>query len=422
VQVLRKELFALFFLAVIVTALELAGFTFGASSAPSISLSKTLTGSGLREVDTILQTGDGGFLLAGITSSGPSQPTHIELIKVDSSGNMQWNKTYEGTSIGNRKLLIQTSDVNYALAGEYLVTNPHKMGFWLAKINSEGDVIWTQTYFGEGMGYAETLVQTSDGGYALSGPTHVETNVIMGDMDVELIKTDSTGNQQWAKTVGTGHANSIIQTSDEGYALATYSTTADFLLTKTDSTGNIQWRKNYGGLDKNSPSSVVQTSDAGFVVGGSMWLRSNGGGFNLALVKTDTLGNVTWTKYFGAGFMREMVQASDGGFAFVNGALVKVDAEGNKQWDIAFDNSTIVYSIIQTQGGGFPVGGISGASDRPSEGWMALIGSATAQPSYSTPTPTVPELTPLVVASALAIATLLLNLAKKRTHKTFTQQ
>ena len=87
-----------------------------------------------------------------------------------------------------------------------------------------------------------------------------------------------------------------------------------------------------------------------------------------------------------------------------------------------FDNSTIVYSIIQTQGGGYAVGGISGASDRPSEGWMALIGSATAQPSDSSPTPTVPELTPLVVASALTIATLLLTLAKKRTQKTFTQQ
>ena len=208
-------------------------------------------------------------------------------------------------------------------------------------------------------------MQTSDGGYALSGPTHADTHIIYGDMDIELIKTDSTGNQQWAKTVGTGHAHSLIQTADEGYALVTYSTTADFLLTKIDSTGTVQWSKNYGGRDKNSASSVIQTSDQGFVVGGSIWLRSDGGGFNLAIVKTDPLGIETWTKYYGAGFMRGLLQTSDGGFAVVNNPLVKVDAEGNKQWELSLGNQTQIYSAIQTQNGGYAVAENSG-----SRGWI----------------------------------------------------
>jgi hypothetical protein len=94
----RKKFFTLFFSAVIVLALGLTGFTSDASTAPSITWNRTNIGSNLLEVDSLLQTGDSGFLLAGTTSSGPSQPTYIELVKVNSLGNVQWNKTYEGMS------------------------------------------------------------------------------------------------------------------------------------------------------------------------------------------------------------------------------------------------------------------------------------------------------------------------------------
>ena len=153
IESVRKKI-TLFFLAVIVLALGLTGFTIDASTAPSITWSQTYAGTGLREIDSLLQTADNGFLLAGITSSGSSQPTHIELVKVDSSGNVQWNKTYEGIGMGIRKWLIQTSDGNYALAGKYLLASQQKVGFWLAKIDSNGDVIWTNTFFGEGFGWA----------------------------------------------------------------------------------------------------------------------------------------------------------------------------------------------------------------------------------------------------------------------------
>ena len=118
--------------------------------------------------------------MAGTTSSGPSQPTYTELVKVDSLGNVQWNKTYEGQSIPISKYLIQTSDGNYAIAGEYVFTSQQKVGFWLAKLNPNGDTIWTKTYFGEGFGWAESLVQTSDGGFVLAGPTHADTTYNYG--------------------------------------------------------------------------------------------------------------------------------------------------------------------------------------------------------------------------------------------------
>jgi hypothetical protein len=259
------------------------------ATAPSIAWSQTY--NGLLEVDSLLQTGDGGFLLAGTTSSGTSQPTYIELVKVNSLGNVQWNKTYEGIGSHFTKWLVQTSDGNYAIAGEYLLASQQKGGFWLAKLNPNGDIIWTKTYFGEGFGWAEVLLQTSDGGYTLVGPTHADTQIITGEMDIWLLKTDSSGNQQWAKTVGTGFAHSIVQTPEGGYALAAYSTSANFELIKTGSNGDVEWTKNFGRQDKATASGVVQTIDGGFALGGAMWLRSNGGGLNLAVVKTDASGN-----------------------------------------------------------------------------------------------------------------------------------
>ena len=412
---MRKKFFTLFFLAVIVFALGLTGFTSVASTAPSIVWSRTYTGSGLREVDSLLQTGDGGFLLAGTTSSGPSQPTYIELIKIDSLGKVQWNRTYEGTGLPMDDCLVQTEDGNYAVAGEYIFTSQQKVGFWLAKLNSTGDIIWTKTYFGEGFGFAESLVQTSDGGFALAGPTHAETHIITGEMDIWLLKTDSLGNQQWAKTVGTGHAHSIVQSVDGGYALAAYSTSANFELIKTSSTGTVEWSKTFGNEDKATASSVVQTSDGGFAVGGAMWLRSNGGGLNLAVVKTDASGNEQWTQYYGFGIVRDLRQTSDGGFALANNPFFKLDSSGNKQWELSLGNQTSVYSIIQTQNGGYAVAGATNANGAP-EAWMATI-SLTDQtnptPSNS-PTPTVPELTPLTILALLSVASIAFALIKKQ--------
>jgi hypothetical protein len=389
------------------------------STAPSIAWSRTYTDSGLLEVDSLLQTEDGGFLMAGKTSSRASQPTYIELVKVNSLGDVQWNKTYEGIGSQLTKWLVQTSDGNYAIAGEYIFTSQQKVGFWLAKLNPNGDIIWTKTYFGEGFGWAEVLMQTSDGGYALVGPTHADTHIITGEMDIWLLKTDPSGNQQWAKTVGTGFANSIVQTAEGGHALAAYSTSANFQLIETSSNGTVEWAKTFGNQDKATASSVVQTSDGGFAVGGAMWLRSNGGGLNLAVVKTGPSGNEQWTKYYGSGIVRDLLQTSDGGFAIASNPFFKVDAAGNMQWELSLGNLTNVYSVIQTQNGGYAVAGATNANGA-SEGWMAVIGSTDS--TNPTPTPT-PEVEPFP-ASLLFVASVgialgavgLLVYFKKRKH------
>jgi hypothetical protein len=201
--------------------------------------------------------------------------------------------------------------------------------------------------------------------------------------------------------------------------LAAYSTSANFQLIETSSNGTVEWAKTFGNQDKATASSVVQTSDGGFAVGGAMWLRSNGGGLNLAVVKTGPSGNEQWTKYYGLGIVRDLLQTSDGGFVIASNPFFKVDAAGNKQWELSLGNLTNVYSVIQTQNGGYAVAGATNANGA-SEGWMAVIGSTDS--TNPTPTPT-PEVEPFP-ASLLFVASVgialgavgLLVYFKKRKH------
>jgi hypothetical protein len=227
---------------------------------------------------------------------------------------------------------------------------------------------------------------------------------------VWLVKTDSNGDPQWNQTLGTGDAVSLLQTTDGGYAIAgqTENPNSNFMLLKVDSNGNLQWNRTYFHQDENSLCSVVQTSDGGYALGGWMWLRTNGGGPNIAIVKTNATGNMQWTQYYGAGTAFTMTKTSDGGFAIAGSKLVKVDAAGNEQWEIGLGEQPS--SIIQTQDGGYAIAGEAYLNDT-SQAWLAKIDAAntnqTTQPLV-TPSPTIPEfptwiILPLAVTTAVIV-------------------
>ena len=155
-----------------------------------------------------------------------------------------WNRTYGGTSGDYARALVQTSDGGYALAGYTYSYGAGQEDFWLVKTNSTGDALWNKTYGGTNEDYAQGLVQTGDGGYALAGSTN---SFGAGGWNFWLIRTDADGTMMWNRTYGgtnydDGYA--LVQTSDGGYALAgyTYSYGAgntDFWLVKTDAAGNV---------------------------------------------------------------------------------------------------------------------------------------------------------------------------------------
>jgi hypothetical protein len=168
----------------------------------------------------------------------------------------------------------------------------------LIKIDTNGDVQWAKTYGGPGADYALSVQQTSDGGYIVAGGT---LSFGAGGNDIFLIKTDAKGNIQWAKIYGGtdyDYAYSVQQTSDGGYIVAGY--TASFgagdwniFLIKTDAKGNIQWAKTYGETDTidRGASSVQQTSDGGYILAGTT-LSFGAGEGDIFLIKTNARGNI----------------------------------------------------------------------------------------------------------------------------------
>jgi hypothetical protein len=223
------------------------------------------------------------------------------LIKTDSSGNMEWNKTYGGTGGGGVFSLVETTDGGYALAGCTHSANSSFYGdAWLVKTDSSGNREWNKTYGGPYLDGFFSLIVASDGGYAIAGYTNPSS---ASDMNFWLVKTDEFGNMEWNMTyegAGWDEAYSLVETSDGGYAIAGATGTfgppgGDFWLMKTDGVGNVQWNQTYGGAGEDFANSLVETSDGGFAIAGYMYvtfsLGSNGDD-DVWLLKTDENGVV----------------------------------------------------------------------------------------------------------------------------------
>jgi len=300
--------------------------------------------------NAMVQTGDGGYVIAGQICSFGVGDSDFWLVKVDSSGSLQWNRTYGTSTAEESTSMIQTNDGGYALAG-YTTDSNASRDLWFVKTNSVGNMQWNRTYGGAGDDYANSVVQTSDGGYALAGTTSSFSDD--GQADFWLVKTDSSGNVEWNKTYTkqkTDSAKSVVQTSDGGYTLAGHTTraivdTPDVWVINVDSGGNMEWNVTWAPTEPALTDSMIQTSDGGYAVTG--WTSSLKGFPGLSsymfLIKVDVNGNIQWNStYEGLGDNNALfaVQTDDGGYAMAGttrstdeGAhydvwFAKVDASG----------------------------------------------------------------------------------------------
>ena len=209
------------------------------------------------------ETSDGGFILAG--SEGA-------LIKTDELGDLSWEKDFDAIDI---HWVEQASDGGYILAG---FVGP--LGSWdglLIKTDSDGDKEWSRILDGYGNDLFYAVDPTSDGGYIAGGFTG------SNGTDFWLVKTDFDGVGEWIKTFGGSgreEARYVQETSDGGYILAGYTTSSKSgyvgWLVKTDSSGNEEWSQTYGSSGSNLIYSAQQTSDGGFILAG---------GYNFWVVK-----------------------------------------------------------------------------------------------------------------------------------------
>jgi hypothetical protein len=247
-----------------------------------------------------------------------------------------WSRTYGGVEVEEAYSLIEASDGGYALAGD---------GGLFVKADEHGDVEWTRAYEGY------SLVAASDGGYALAGFKSSSTT----SLEFHLVKIDANGNLEWSQTYGGDsyeYAYSLVETPDGGYALAGYTNSFgverhDCLLVKTDRYGNLEWNRTYGGAQYDGAYSVIVTSDGGFVLAGYEDLKSNFAGSNFWLIKTDAYGNMLWNKTYSKSstdVVYCVIETMDGGFALAGSTgflnlitddiwVVKTDEYGNVEWN-----------------------------------------------------------------------------------------
>jgi hypothetical protein len=341
------------------------------------TFAKSIGGSSRDEASSIIQSSDGGYVVAGVTESFGAGGRDFYVVKLDSSGNVLWTKTIGGSSLDIANSIIQSSDGGYVVAGRTWSFGAGHSDMFVVKLDSSGNVQWTKTIGGSSWDYANSIIQSSDGGYVIAGGTG---SFGAGYDDIYVVKLDSSGNVMWTKTIGGSNydvAYSIIQSSDGGYIVAGYTGSfgagyADIYVVKLDSSGNVLWTKTIGGSSRDEASSIIQSSDGGYVVAG--WTSSFGaGGYDFYVVKLDSSGNVLWTKTIGGSdndFAYSIIQSSDGGYVvagrtesfgagYVDIYVVKLDSSGNVLWTKTIGGSSWdeASSIIQSSDGGYVVAG-----------------------------------------------------------------
>jgi hypothetical protein len=283
------------------------------------TFAKAIGGSGEDIAYSIVQSSDGGYVVAGGTSSFGAGNVDIYVVKLDSAGNVQWTKTIGGSGDDEAISIIRSSDGGYIVAGGTESFGAGKADIFVVELDSSGNVVWAKTIGGSKGDRARSIIQSSDGGYVVVGGTES-----FGEGGIYVVKLDNSGNVQWTKTIGGGGASSIIQSSDGGYVVAGRTESfgagkTDIYVVKLDSAGNVVWAKTIGGSDWDAAYSTIQSSDGGYVVAGLTW--SFGAGYDdMYVVKMDSSGNVVWTKTIGGSYYDgadSVIQSSDGGYVVV---------------------------------------------------------------------------------------------------------
>jgi len=362
---------ALFFALLLLTPLAVS-----ADTAPRADWAADLGGNREEIFYDVVQTSDGGYVAAGMTKR-MSNTEDVYVVKLSSSGDVVWEHNYGGPKIDFAKSIRQTSDGGYIIGGGTRSFDVGVIDYYILKLDSSGNLQWDKHYGSRQTDICESIIQTSDGGYIAAGQSWL--NIIDGN--VYIIKLDSSGNKQWDKSIGGGledGAYDIRQTSDNGYVIAGYTRSNgdgsyDVYVIKTDSNGNVKWTSSFGGNNDDQAYSIVQQRD-GYVVTGHSKSKNVLANSDVYVIKLDLEGKKVWEKFFGASDTieesRSIQNTRDGGYIIVGktnqytyGAndvyLLKLDSDGNEQWSQVFggENDDYGYSVAQTSDGGFILAG-----------------------------------------------------------------
>ena len=222
---------------------------------------------------SIQQTNNGGYILTGCFSYRDILDSDICILKLTSTGGIEWCKTYKGSMTDRAHSIQQTSDEGYILVGYTESFGAGYTDIWILKLNFYGEIEWQKTYGGSHEEEAYSIQQTVDGGYIVAGFT---SGFGAGVSDYWILKLNFDGSIEWQKTYGSSkneRASYVRQTSDWGYIVAGNTESfgagaSDIWVLKLNIWGDIEWQKMYGGSQIEEASSIQQTDDGGYIVAG----------------------------------------------------------------------------------------------------------------------------------------------------------
>lgn len=274
-----------------------------------------------QEGQDVVAMPDGGYLIAGYTTTSILYDSDVYVIKTDAFGNKLWSKTYGGNKPDFPYHMLPTTDGNYFLVGYSQSYGGGDLDILLIKIDPNGNQLWLKTYGGTGNDYARDITATTDGNYMIVGSSNSQSTT---GQNANLIKIDPTGNVIWSKTYGgsaNDHGSIVKQCSDGGYIMLgqTYSYgvgNGDAYLVKTDSGGDTLWTKTFGGAQNDEGVSLVVNNDNSFTF---LVRDSSGAGkdIDVRITKTTSNGNLVWSKLYGGGQKdtpKMIQQTTDGGY------------------------------------------------------------------------------------------------------------
>jgi len=322
-------------------------------------------GEGYNSAQAIYAMDDGGLLISGVTSSSGTGGSDIFLMKLDQDRNQVWSKTFGG-ALDEFGAAWPMADGGYILGGnivdpnDIVVDNPGAAGYggfsgrsniYLARIDSEGNEIWSRSFGGENNVMSLSGIEASDGGFLILATIMYYPE---NDDDIYLLKVDQYGDEVWSLSWEEGNMDGyeIIQTSDGNYLITggyapsgnLDSAKKDFLFIKVDPDGNEIWTSIFGDPDVYDwACAMTEISDGSIVAVGDMSRDLYTGDSNIALVKIDQKGKLVWRQTIETHthtMLRKILEHPDGGYVIAGSTykrggfdilLIKTDADGNIQ-------------------------------------------------------------------------------------------
>ena len=269
----------------------------------NIEWSITIGGTEHEAANSIKQTNDGGYVIAGYTNSYGFGSFDVYIVKIDKNGNIEWTRVIGGDKDDRANDIAQTDDGGYLIAGTTYSYGGGYSDIYIIKLNNLGEIMWEKTIGGKGYDGANIIINSNEGGYLVGGYT---SSYGSGGEDIYLIKISNLGDLEWTRTIGGNgdeNAYDIIQNDDNDYILVGHTTSYieyedDFYIVKMDDNGNVKWTKSIGGIEHENAISILEVNDGGFIIVGSTFTYG-AGLHDFYVTKINSYAEVEWIKCFG---------------------------------------------------------------------------------------------------------------------------